>query len=164
MLADSNPDFQPFGFAGGHYDADTGLVRFGARDYDAVTGRWTAKDPIGFGGLSTNLYEYVHNDPVNRFDPSGLQEVPNPFSAMDVGFGVAGLAGGSFLAWGLATATAPAWAVPVGIGLICVAGAYGAYGWYTAAEGAMDAGKQIGEDYIEAPMRRRDQRIQQETR
>jgi RHS repeat-associated protein len=37
---------QPFGFAGGLYDADTGLVRFGARDYDAYTGRWTAKDPI----------------------------------------------------------------------------------------------------------------------
>lgn len=32
-------DFQPFGFAGGLYDADTGLVRFGARDYDARTGR-----------------------------------------------------------------------------------------------------------------------------
>jgi hypothetical protein len=30
-------------------------VRFGARDYDAVTGRWTAKDPIGFGGGTTNF-------------------------------------------------------------------------------------------------------------
>ncbi|MCB9610787.1 MAG: hypothetical protein H6716_29655, partial [Polyangiaceae bacterium] len=38
-------DFVPFGFAGGIHDADTGLVRFGARDYDAVTGRWTSKDP-----------------------------------------------------------------------------------------------------------------------
>jgi RHS repeat-associated protein len=27
-----------------------GLVRFGARDYDASTGRWTAKDPIRFDG------------------------------------------------------------------------------------------------------------------
>jgi len=44
VLGDSNPGFQPFGFAGGLYDADTGLVRFGARDYDAYTGRWTARD------------------------------------------------------------------------------------------------------------------------
>jgi uncharacterized protein RhaS with RHS repeats len=35
VLADTNPGFQPFGFAGGLYDAGTGLVRFGARDYDA---------------------------------------------------------------------------------------------------------------------------------
>jgi RHS repeat-associated protein len=71
VLADTNPGFQPFGFAGGLYDRDTGLVKFGARDYDPVTGRWTNKDPIRFrGGL--NLYEYSSNDPVNRIDPTGL--------------------------------------------------------------------------------------------
>ena len=59
----------PFGFAGGLYDPDTGLVRFGARDYDPETGRWTAKDPIGFAGGDTNLYGYVANDPVNWRDP-----------------------------------------------------------------------------------------------
>ncbi len=32
---DTNPGFQPFGFAGGLYDSDTKLVRFGLRDYDA---------------------------------------------------------------------------------------------------------------------------------
>ena len=46
------------------------LVHFGARDYDAETGRWTAKDPILFAGGDTNLYGYVLNDPVNRMDPS----------------------------------------------------------------------------------------------
>lgn len=64
----------PFGFAGGLYDADTGLVRFGARDYDPQTGRWTAKDPIGFAGGDTNLYAYVGNEPVNRADPVGLAD------------------------------------------------------------------------------------------
>ena len=32
ITSDTNPGFQPFGFAGGLYDTDTGLTRFGARD------------------------------------------------------------------------------------------------------------------------------------
>lgn len=71
VVSDTHPGFQPFGFAGGLYDPRTRLVRFGARDYDAETGRWTAKDPIRFGGGDTNLYGYVLNDPVNFKDPDG---------------------------------------------------------------------------------------------
>ncbi len=71
ILADSNPGFQPFGFAGGLYDPDTQLVRFGARDYDPLIGRWTVRDPILFAGGSTNLYSYAKVDPVNFTDPSG---------------------------------------------------------------------------------------------
>ncbi|WP_176736459.1 RHS repeat domain-containing protein [Oligoflexus tunisiensis] len=71
VLSDSNPGFQPFGFAGGLYDSTTRLLRFGARDYDPSIGRWLNKDPIRFdGGL--NLYRYVENDPVNNIDPTGL--------------------------------------------------------------------------------------------
>ncbi|MBE2224709.1 MAG: hypothetical protein IAF02_24425, partial [Anaerolineae bacterium] len=65
VTQDTNPGFQPFGFAGGLYDRDTGLVRFGLRDYDAATGQWLSKDPVGFAGNSTNLYAYVGSDPVN---------------------------------------------------------------------------------------------------
>jgi RHS repeat-associated protein len=72
VLSDTNPGFQPFGFAGGLYDQDTKLVRFGERDYSPVIGRWTAKDPIQFDGGDTNLYGYVLNDPVNLVDPRGL--------------------------------------------------------------------------------------------
>jgi RHS repeat-associated protein len=68
---DTSPGLTPFGFAGGLYDADTRLVRFGARDYDASVGRWTSKDRIRFGG-GMNLYGYVVNDPVNRLDWFGL--------------------------------------------------------------------------------------------
>jgi len=75
VLSDTNPGFQPFGFAGGLYDSDTKLVRFGARDYDAETGRWTAKDPIAFDGGDANLYAYVANDPVNFIDSDGLEGV-----------------------------------------------------------------------------------------
>ena len=55
-MSDTNPGFQPFGFGGGLYDQDTKLLRFGARDYNPVNGRWTAKDPILFAGGDTNLY------------------------------------------------------------------------------------------------------------
>jgi RHS repeat-associated protein len=72
VLADSAPGFQPFGFAGGLMDLDTGLTKFGARDYDPVTARWTVKDPLRFGGGLANLYSYVDGDPINDFDPSGL--------------------------------------------------------------------------------------------
>jgi RHS repeat-associated protein len=71
LTADTNPGFQPFGFAGGSYDRDTRLTRFGARDYDAETGRWTAKDPIRFAAHDPLLYNYVFSDPVNNFDPTG---------------------------------------------------------------------------------------------
>jgi RHS repeat-associated protein len=67
----------PFGFAGGLHDPETGLVRFGARDYDPATGRWTARDPILFAGGSANLYQYAGGDPVNRVDPLGLAPGPS---------------------------------------------------------------------------------------
>jgi RHS repeat-associated protein len=43
--SNSSEGFQPFGFAGGDHDQLTGLVRFGARDYEAHVARWTAADP-----------------------------------------------------------------------------------------------------------------------
>ena len=76
VTQDTAPGFQPFGFAGGLYDQQTGLTRFGARDYDAVTGRWTAKDPILFATAeTTNLYGYVRNNPTNRTDSAGLGQI-----------------------------------------------------------------------------------------
>ena len=72
IIDDTNQSFEiPFGFAGGLHDPDTGLVRFGFRDYDPDLGRWTAKDPIGFAGGDTDLYGYCLNNAVNNFDPDG---------------------------------------------------------------------------------------------
>jgi len=74
------PEFIPFGFAGGLYDAQTGLVHFGAREYDPQVGRWTTKDPLLFWGnarsfydWTANIYQYCDGDPINFFDPSGLE-------------------------------------------------------------------------------------------
>ena len=73
VLLDTNPGFQPFGFAGGLYDPDTGLTRFGARDYDPAIGRWTARDPALFTALDGNLYVYSDSDPINNVDLLGLE-------------------------------------------------------------------------------------------
>jgi RHS repeat-associated protein len=73
VISDTNTSMTtPFGFAGGLHDRDTGLVRFGFRDYDPAIGRWTAKDPIDFAGGDVNLFQYVSADPVNFVDPQGL--------------------------------------------------------------------------------------------
>lgn len=74
---DANFKALSIGFAGGLLDRATGFVRFGARDYDPGTGRWTNKDPIRFdGGL--NLYAYVADEPVNRLDRTGLYPLMDP--------------------------------------------------------------------------------------
>jgi RHS repeat-associated protein len=74
VILDTNPGFQPFGFAGGLYDATTGMVRFGARDYDPETGRWTTKDPLLFAIIKfRNTYEYALSDPVNLVDLDGSE-------------------------------------------------------------------------------------------
>jgi RHS repeat-associated protein len=76
-------DWMPFGFAGGIYDSDSGLIRFGKRDYDPAIGRWLGKEPLRFGG-DRNFYQYASSDPVNRVDPRGEYGV-----AVAVGVGVA---------------------------------------------------------------------------
>ena len=88
VVADTTPGFQPFGFAGGLYDPDTKLIRFGARDYDPETGRWTAKDAVRFQG-GFNLYLYSGNDPISRIDPSG--EFALAIAGAFIGAGVNGL-------------------------------------------------------------------------
>ncbi len=60
-----------FRFSTKYEDAETGLLYYGFRYYDPVTGRWPSRDPIEErGGL--NLYGMVRNNPVNRVDPFGL--------------------------------------------------------------------------------------------
>ncbi len=62
----------PIGFAGGLHDCDTGLVRFGFRDYDPEVGRFTSLDPLGDTGGDHDLYDYCVDDPVSIKDETGL--------------------------------------------------------------------------------------------
>ena len=54
-------------------DSSTGLDNHGFRYYDASIGRYISNDPIGYEG-GFNLYVHCTNDPVNKFDPLGLNE------------------------------------------------------------------------------------------
>jgi len=90
IIEDTNPSLPiPIGFAGGLHDHDLGLVRFGWRDYDPNTARWTAPDPLGDTGGDKDWYGYCLDDPVNGVDPLGLMgsdpEPPSPeYSFQDV--------------------------------------------------------------------------------
>jgi len=76
-ILEQNGDFElPFRFAGGIWDEDTKLIRFGVRDYDPETGRWTSVEPLGFSG-SRNWYVYARNNGVNYLDLDG--RIWNPF-------------------------------------------------------------------------------------
>ena len=44
-------------------DWEPGLYYYRARYYDPTVGRFVSSDPIGFGGMTSNFYAYVANDP-----------------------------------------------------------------------------------------------------
>lgn len=52
--------------------------------FDPTIGRWTTKDPIGFAGGTTNLYQYAYSDPISYIDRDG--KIPVPVIAFGVGF------------------------------------------------------------------------------
>jgi RHS repeat-associated protein len=58
-----------------YLDLETQLYLLGTgtngRYYDAAAGRFISEDPVRQAGGEDNLLLYVHNDPVNRLDPSG---------------------------------------------------------------------------------------------
>ncbi|MBU6454737.1 MAG: hypothetical protein KGS72_23420 [Cyanobacteria bacterium REEB67] len=62
-----------FGFNGQRYDSELDLYYFNARYYSPKLGRFLQNDPLGYSGDGLNLYSYVNNDPINLFDPMGLQ-------------------------------------------------------------------------------------------
>lgn len=68
----SKKDEFNFRFSTKYQDAETGLLYYGFRYYDPVTGRWPSRDPIAENG-GLNLYGMVGNNPVNFWDYLGLR-------------------------------------------------------------------------------------------
>jgi RHS repeat-associated protein len=54
------------------YEPANGLYMYLYRDYDAASGRWPSRDPIGEQG-GINLYGFVGNDGVNKWDYLGMR-------------------------------------------------------------------------------------------
>jgi len=94
VTSDTNPGFQPFGYAGGLYDPDTRLVSLGAREYAPALGRWLVPDPTGFATGGTNRYAYAANDPINLVDVTGYGPAPTVY------LGFCGAACGQSLGFG----------------------------------------------------------------
>ena len=70
----SMPENFAFRFSSEYNDSETGLVYYNYRYYDANMGRWINRDPIGEDG-GDNLYGFVGNDGVNRWDYLGLKKI-----------------------------------------------------------------------------------------
>jgi RHS repeat-associated protein len=65
----------PFRFSTKFQDHETEMLYYGYRYYNASTGRWFSRDPIGERG-AMNIYGFVRNEPIQRCDKLGLNEYP----------------------------------------------------------------------------------------
>ncbi|MES2198758.1 MAG: RHS repeat-associated core domain-containing protein [Chlamydiota bacterium] len=62
--------FNPWRFASKRFEPELSLICFGKRYYDPEFAKWTTTDPAGFID-SSNLYQYVFNNPFRYADPDG---------------------------------------------------------------------------------------------
>ncbi|MGB7326537.1 MAG: RHS repeat-associated core domain-containing protein, partial [Rubripirellula sp.] len=58
-------------YTGREWDETLKLYHYRARMYDAISGRFLGRDPIGYRN-TFSLYKYTRNQPLSLVDPSGL--------------------------------------------------------------------------------------------
>ena len=84
----STPNDVRIGYAGQEHDDELALINMTARMYDPIQQRFFTEDsvapkPVDSQGL--NPYAYAHNDPLDRTDPSGHQDISDPSQGFDDG-------------------------------------------------------------------------------
>ncbi|WCJ58627.1 RHS repeat-associated core domain-containing protein [Fontisphaera persica] len=72
LLRATGPLAQTFNhlFSTKYFDWETSLYYYAHRYYNPHTGRWPSRDPINENG-GVNLYGFVRNDPIRRYDALG---------------------------------------------------------------------------------------------
>ena len=98
----------PYVFAGGLQDRDTGLIRYGARWYNPTTGTWLEPDTLNapLDPANANRYAYVGDDPINGVDPTGLVDCDVIGGGVGIASAAVGLLGGPVVSIGSGAAGA----------------------------------------------------------
>jgi RHS repeat-associated protein len=134
----------PWRYAGGQFDGQTGLTKFGTRYYDPDLGRFTQRDPSG----QDLPYAYAAGNPINNTDPSGLFGLSTVFGVVAGAFaGVAtDLIVTPFLTISLGILAPPLapLAIPIGGCVGGLAGTFVATGGSPDTSGDIYAGACIG--------------------
>ena len=80
-VATQSSSLTSLGYSGEHFDAQAAQQYLRARFYNPATGTFNRLDPFS-GNMhdpqSLHKYLYVHGDPVNGIDPTGLMIEPWP--------------------------------------------------------------------------------------
>jgi RHS repeat-associated protein len=72
LSAATNP--VQFGYAGYEFDPASQDYHTPNRQYSPTRHTWLSQDPTGHESGDDNYYRYVHNNPLTRKDPTGLDE------------------------------------------------------------------------------------------
>ncbi|WP_161977883.1 RHS repeat-associated core domain-containing protein [Dictyobacter kobayashii] len=70
----------PFNFTGQRLDTQTGLLYYGARYYDVMSGRFISADTVETNGSGLDPYAYVRGNPETATDPTGHFRAMNDVS------------------------------------------------------------------------------------